>query len=152
MREVVMPKKLKTPKGNTVVPEVWVTHYDSDYGPYLGSASTKPWGDDYKAPITKYADNTRFVNAEAAEAERDDLRRRAEAAEAEVARLRAELATARAYGWRSAIEASSGRLLSFAEKMKDRDDEPSIHIRAAAAEVRLLSALTPDAAGKGGDA
>jgi hypothetical protein len=74
-------------------------------------------------------------------AERDDLRCRAEAAEAEVARLRAELATARAYGWRSAIEASSGRLLSFAEKMKDRDDEPSIHIRAAAAaELKSMGA------------
>ena len=54
----------KTAKGNTYVPNVWVTHHDTDWGPHLWSANIVPWDEDYDAPITGWADNTHFVNAD----------------------------------------------------------------------------------------
>ena len=57
-----------TRKGNTIIPELWVTHHDTDWGPYLWGASLKPWDEDYRAPITGWADNTRFVNSDLSDA------------------------------------------------------------------------------------
>jgi hypothetical protein len=78
----------KTAKGNTYVPDVWVTHHDTDWGPHLWSANIVPWGEDYDAPITGWADNTHFVNADrivAAEARIEALERDAKAHEKEIA-------------------------------------------------------------------
>lgn len=61
----------KTKNGNSFVKEVWVTHHDTVWGPYLGGASLYPWDEDYCAPITQYADKTRFIN-EALTIRRDD--------------------------------------------------------------------------------
>ena len=63
----------RTIKGNTVLEEVWVTHWNIDpedpSSVYLGSVSEKPWPITYQAPITEYADDTRFVNAGLAHAQ-----------------------------------------------------------------------------------
>ena len=78
----------KTAKGNTYVPDVWVTHHDTDWGPHLWSANIVPWDEDYDAPITGWADNTHFVNADrivAAEARIEALERDAKAHEKEIA-------------------------------------------------------------------
>jgi hypothetical protein len=58
-------------------------------------------------------------------------------------RVAALVEAARVDGWRAAIDTAAAKLDSFATTQKDQDGEPSIHIRAAAAEVRLLAALTP---------
>lgn len=62
----------KDDKGNTIIPEIWVTHYDSHWGPYLQSVNMEPWDQDYldaAPPITQYASNCRYIRAEEAEAE-----------------------------------------------------------------------------------
>ena len=50
--------------------EVWVTHYALDVSEperqWLDYVSTKPWPADFKAPITEWAANTRFVRADLA--------------------------------------------------------------------------------------
>ena len=56
---------MKTPKGNTVVDRVWVTHFDTPaYGPHVQSVSLTPWDEDYDAPITKTSENVEFVRAD----------------------------------------------------------------------------------------
>lgn len=65
-----MSDPILTEKGNIQPPEVWVTFwniYDGDRA-YLGGLSEKPWEPDYDAPITKYADNVRYVPASLLEA------------------------------------------------------------------------------------
>jgi hypothetical protein len=104
----------KTAKGNTYVPDVWVTHHDTDWGPHLWSANIVPWDEDYDAPITGWADNTHFVNADrivAAEARIEALERDAKAHEKEIAvwsenyaALDRKLEAARA-GTKKAVEA-----------------------------------------------
>lgn len=61
-----MTDPTKDAKGNTVPPEVWVTHWDmkNNYDkPYFSGVSATPWEDWYDAPVTKYASNTRYVPA-----------------------------------------------------------------------------------------
>jgi len=61
---------MKTPKGNIVPQEVWVTFWNiyKDEEFYLGGLSKEPWGPEYDAPITGYADNVRYVPASLLEA------------------------------------------------------------------------------------
>lgn len=48
--------------------EVWVTHHALDISEpdlqWLDSIGRTPWPDDYKAPITEWAANTRYIRAD----------------------------------------------------------------------------------------
>lgn len=60
-----MSDPIRTKKGNIIPQEVWITFwniYDGERA-YLGGLDGKPWEPDYDAPITKYADNMRYVPA-----------------------------------------------------------------------------------------
>lgn len=56
--------------------EVWVTHHALDASEpehqWLDGVSKTPWGADYKAPITDWAANTRYVRADIVDA-RDEV-------------------------------------------------------------------------------
>lgn len=125
----------KTAKGNTYVPDVWVTHHDTDWGPHLWSANIVPWDEDYDAPITGWADNTHFVNADrivAAEA-------RIEALTAENAQLRDAVyiddltVTLQGKDRAAAIE-GLGRALDLLRA--DMVDEAKASLRATLAEMK----------------
>lgn len=60
-----MSDPIRTKKGNIIPQEVWITFwniYDGERA-HLGGLDDKPWGRGYDAPITKYADNMRYVPA-----------------------------------------------------------------------------------------
>jgi chromosome segregation ATPase len=137
----------KTAKGNTYVPDVWVTHHDTDWGPHLWSANIVPWDEDYDAPITGWADNTHFVNADrivAAEARIEALERDAKAHEKEIAvwsenyaamdrKLQAARAdTKKAEAYAEELEAKNGNLCDLAVNE---------HGRAERAEAKLSKAV-----------
>lgn len=56
--------------------EVWVTHHALDTSEpehqWLDGVSKKPWDTDYKAPMTDWAANTRYVRADMVDA-RDEV-------------------------------------------------------------------------------